>query len=125
MLLGGPELQPDVLDVPRALDHGAHLLGDTGRVMPRFALNSTCFARRRSVSSIARFIESVSLSRRGGHAVQMARGATYGLDHERSERRNPSLSASRIATSDTSAGRAFTQQVDADEQSNSPSAGRG
>jgi len=27
-----------------------------------FALNSTCFARRRSVSSIARFIESVSLS---------------------------------------------------------------
>ena len=72
-------------------------------VMLCFSLYLSCFSRLRSVSSIVRCIECVILS-----AYMMtllliflaARPAVWVSDF--SERRNPSLSASRIATNDTS-----------------------
>ncbi len=72
-------------------------------VIPCSSLYATCFSRRRSVSSMARRMESVILS-----AYRMARPSMWRAARpivwmrEPWERRNPSLSASRIATRDTS-----------------------
>ena len=62
LFLGGFQLQLHVLEVAAPSIMSCTCLEMPIGVMPRWVLNSTCFARRRSVSPIARFIESVTLS---------------------------------------------------------------
>jgi hypothetical protein len=83
----------------------------------RFVVEAIWRARRRSVSSMARRIESVMRSPvEDGLAVDVARARPIVWIRLRSARRKPSLSASRIATSETSGDvQALAQQVDADQ----------
>jgi hypothetical protein len=67
--------------------------------MPFAVLNSTCFVRRRAVSSTARRIDSVMVSAyRIAVPFRLRAARPIVWIRLRSERRKPSLSASRIAT---------------------------
>src|SRR5580692_8213218 len=71
--------------------------------IPRSVLYATCLARRRSVSSIARCIDGVTLSAymcTWPETLRAARPIVWISDVP--DRKKPSLSASRIDTSDTS-----------------------
>jgi len=71
--------------------------------IPCSSLYAICTARRRSVSSIARRMESVTLSAYMWTSPDTLRAARPMVwMREVVERRKPSLSASRIATSETS-----------------------
>ena len=71
--------------------------------MPCSRLKARCLVRRRSVSSSARRMESVTVSAyRIALPFRLRAARPIVWISERSDRRNPSLSASRIATSETS-----------------------
>ncbi|MNF99834.1 hypothetical protein D3C84_827510 [compost metagenome] len=72
-------------------------------VMPLARLKAICLSRRRSVSPMARSMEPVIRSAyRIARPLRLRAARPMVWISERSERRKPSLSASRIATSDTS-----------------------